>query len=211
MIGPVPPLPSHRHRGQRRAQSGASTTITTDGVIWRGARSPAVNLRGENRGADFPLHEIEVLSRIGLDLDPIDPGDIDSRIWLDALIWPEQVERRQRLRAALDLVAGIEIHLRQGDALETLPRVLSGLPDWRAGGGHGRLLPQPASPSGRAADRADRREGPLQREVFPGLDGATRRRRRVGKAGGSRRNAADRGRPSAHPHGEWVEIGRLRG
>jgi hypothetical protein len=87
-----------------------------------------VNLHGESRGSEFPLHEIEVLSRTGLDLDPIAPGDAESRNWLDALIWPEQVERRDRLRAALDLVAGIDLDLVQGDAVDTLPEVLSGLP-----------------------------------------------------------------------------------
>ncbi len=165
----------------------------------------AVNLTGENRGADFPLHEIEVLSRIGLDLAPIDPGDIDSRIWLDALIWPEQVERRHRLRAALDLVAGIEIHLRQGDALETLPRVLSGLPDGEPAVVMDAFSLNQLSPSGRAQIEQIAEDARSSRSVFRvsmELLDADDEWAKLAIADGIQLNPVGR----AHPHGEWVEI-----
>lgn len=87
-----------------------------------------VVLEGEWRGRRFPLHDIEVLSRTGLDLNPISPDDTDAHRWLDALIWPEHAERRERLRAALKLVSGLSPTMVAGDALETLPEVLERLP-----------------------------------------------------------------------------------
>lgn len=88
----------------------------------------AVNLDGEWRGSRFPLHDIEVLSRTGLDLNPILPDDADAHLWLDALIWPEHTERRARLRDALELVSGLGPEMVPGDALDTLPGVLDRLP-----------------------------------------------------------------------------------
>jgi len=85
-----------------------------------------VILEGEWRGRRLPLHEVEVLSRTGLDLNPILPGDTDAQQWLDALIWPEHTERRSRLRDALALVSGLGLELIDGDALDTLPGVLNG-------------------------------------------------------------------------------------
>ena len=92
-----------------------------------GPDSPVV-LEGEWRGRRFPLPEIEVLSRTGLDLNPILPGDAEAQQWLDALIWPEQRERRARLRDALKLVSSLDLEMVAGDALDTLPAVLDRLP-----------------------------------------------------------------------------------
>jgi hypothetical protein len=92
-----------------------------------GPESPVV-LSTESRGEAPLLHEFTVLSRTGLDLNPINPKDADDRRWLEALIWPEHEERRQRLVAALDLVSDVDTTLIAGDALETLGPILSALP-----------------------------------------------------------------------------------
>jgi hypothetical protein len=89
---------------------------------------PTLLLSADSRGTVPRFRDIEVLSRVGLDLDPIDPSDEDARRWLAALIWPEHAERRQRLRAALALVATLDLELIAGDALDTLPQVLARLP-----------------------------------------------------------------------------------
>lgn len=88
----------------------------------------AVELRSESRGAPIIPRDLTVLSRTGLDLDPVDPGDPDSRLWLEALIWPEHHERRDRLVAALDLASRIPAETRAGDGLETLGPSLDDLP-----------------------------------------------------------------------------------
>jgi hypothetical protein len=97
-----------------------------DNVEWHPDSS--LVLEAESRGEPVRVHEIDVLSRIGLDLNPLDPADEEARRWLDALIWPEHVERRARLRRALVMLEDIEVEMIAGDALETLPRVLDRLP-----------------------------------------------------------------------------------
>jgi hypothetical protein len=71
--------------------------------------------------APFVTKDLRIASRVGLDLNPLDPADPEARAWLDALVWPEHAERRERLRAALDHAARRPVRLRQGDALRILP------------------------------------------------------------------------------------------
>jgi hypothetical protein len=87
-----------------------------------------VLLESELRGADLSLRDIEVLSRAGLDLNPVDVRDPDERLWPEALIWPEHHQRRARLTAALDLIRNLPVGLVAGDALETLGPILEGIP-----------------------------------------------------------------------------------
>jgi hypothetical protein len=72
-----------------------------DGLGW-GPESSVV-LVAESRGEPIDPHEIEVLSRTGLDLNPIDPAIHEEHLWLEALIWPEHSERRERLTKALGI------------------------------------------------------------------------------------------------------------
>jgi hypothetical protein len=97
-----------------------------DGIEW--GPDSSVLLKTELRGAEPKPRDIEVISRTGLDLKPVDPADRDDRDWLEALVWPEAKERRHRLRAALQVAAGLPIRLVSGDALETLPKILEELP-----------------------------------------------------------------------------------
>lgn len=59
----------------------------------------------------------QIVWRAGLDLNPLDAGDPDDAAWLETLIWPEQEERRSRLRLALDIVAGEQPKIAKGDLL----------------------------------------------------------------------------------------------
>jgi hypothetical protein len=88
-----------------------------------------VQLRCEMRGRPAPLpdHLPRIATRIGIDLDPIDVGDPAERRWADALLFPEWIERRQTLRAALDLRAGYPLEVIKGDALSVLPDLLARL------------------------------------------------------------------------------------
>jgi hypothetical protein len=98
-----------------------------DGVEW-GPESPVV-LVTENRGRAIVPRDLEIVSRTGLDLNPIDPTDPDERRWLEALIWPEHHDRRDRLQAALSLAGTVKLDLVAGDALETLGSALSRPPE----------------------------------------------------------------------------------
>ena len=79
--------------------------------------------------APFVTKNLRIASRVGLDLNPLDPADPDARAWLDALVWPEHTERRERLRAALDHAARRPVKLRKGDALRILPDAVDSVPD----------------------------------------------------------------------------------
>ena len=65
-----------------------------------------------------PTSVPHVVWRAGLDLHPLDVRDADDRLWLETLVWPEQQERRQRLRAAIRIAAEDPPILTRGDASE---------------------------------------------------------------------------------------------
>jgi hypothetical protein len=68
-----------------------------------------------------------VLSRVGLDLEPIDLGDAAAMRWLQALIWPEATGSRELLTGAIALAQQDLPPLVAGDALDTLSATLASL------------------------------------------------------------------------------------
>ena len=92
-----------------------------------GPDSPVV-LTTESRGMTPRARDVEVLSRVGIDLNPIDPEDPVERLWLESLVWPEHHERRDRLRASLQVARSVPIDFVAGDALTALPGVYDRLP-----------------------------------------------------------------------------------
>jgi hypothetical protein len=58
-----------------------------------------------------------IIWRAGLDLSPIDAAVPDQAAWLETLVWPEQIERRNRLRLALGIVAQEQPPIVQADLL----------------------------------------------------------------------------------------------
>lgn len=72
-----------------------------------------------------PRRNVDIVARVGIDLNPLDVRRPDDLAWLDACIWPEHTERRQRLRAAASLVAADPPELVRGDAVEVIEDVLA--------------------------------------------------------------------------------------
>ncbi|MBU2665292.1 DUF2332 domain-containing protein [Actinoplanes bogorensis] len=70
----------------------------------------------------------EVVWRAGLDLNPLDITAPADRAWLEALIWPEHDDRRQRLRAAGEIAAADPPHLIRGDLVDDLPVLAASAP-----------------------------------------------------------------------------------
>jgi len=66
--------------------------------------------------------------RVGLDLNPLDVRDTEDTNWLQALLWPEHLERAIRLEQALTIARQEPPLLLAGDALELLPDVLARIP-----------------------------------------------------------------------------------
>ena len=174
-----------------------------DELEW-GPDSPLV-LDVESRGADPPLHGIEVLSRTGLDLNPLDPGDDEARRWLDALIWPEHEERRDRLRRALEIISEIRVQMVRGDALATLPRVLDSLPGDEPALVMNSFAFAQFSPEGRqeveAISNRARERRPVFRATMELYDASDDWARMVIDDGTGPKTVGQ-----AHPHGEWIEL-----
>mgnify|MGYP001764685883 CR=1 FL=1 len=91
----------------------------------------ACQVRGERPGATGRHGLADALprlsDRLGLDANPIDPADAAAARWLRACVWPDQVDRSQRLEAALRLAASNPPRLMAGDAVSDLAAALDRL------------------------------------------------------------------------------------
>jgi len=96
-------------------------------VIGDGPVELVCELRGEPIA--LPHRRPKVVSRIGLDREPIDLDDADQLRWLLACVWPDQADRRERLQAALELARRLHPVVRAGDAVDDLPVALGELGD----------------------------------------------------------------------------------
>jgi hypothetical protein len=82
-----------------------------------GVASP-VTLECGTRGAvPVPARLPDVRQRVGLDRTPVDARDPEQRRWLEACVWPDQIDRFERLRAALAMAATAGLDVRRGDAV----------------------------------------------------------------------------------------------
>ena len=80
-------------------------------------------------GIPAPRRLPDVVHRGGVDLNPIDPADPDSRAWLRSLIWPgQQAERVPRLDAALDIAAADPPNIITGDLVEQVEAAVAACP-----------------------------------------------------------------------------------
>ncbi len=84
--------------------AGSSLTINCD-------------VRGE---PPIPSRVPDVGWSLGIDASPIDVNDDEAVRWLEACVWPEQVERFDRLRAAVRLARQHGVVVEQGDAVDSL-------------------------------------------------------------------------------------------
>jgi len=88
-----------------------------------GPADPPLTVETEWRSADGPpdLDRIApIRERFGVDLHPVDATDPEERHWLQALVWPEHVDRHAQLGIALDAVAADPPEIIGGDAIELL-------------------------------------------------------------------------------------------
>jgi hypothetical protein len=75
--------------------------------------------------APLPGRLPEIAWRGGVDLNPLDVTDPDAMRWLENLVWPEDDERRERLRHAIGLARADPPTLVRGDLLERLPDLVA--------------------------------------------------------------------------------------
>jgi hypothetical protein len=84
-------------------------------------------LRGEG-SPPIRSHLPRVSGRLGIDLNPVDVNNRDSRLWLRALIWPEHKERAHLLERAIEVAQREPPALIAGNAVEVLPDILPLVP-----------------------------------------------------------------------------------
>ncbi|HEX6655504.1 MAG TPA: DUF2332 domain-containing protein [Candidatus Limnocylindria bacterium] len=71
---------------------------------------------------------VEVSWRLGIDLHPLDVGDPETRAWLQALVWPEHLDRMAVLEAALQVARTDPPKVVAGDLTTDLPALASRVP-----------------------------------------------------------------------------------
>lgn len=75
------------------------------------------------------LDDIPVIaSTTGIDLNPLDPAKKSDRLWLEALVWPEDRHKAKLLRSALALASERPVVTLAGDAIDLCPQWAGALP-----------------------------------------------------------------------------------
>ncbi|HRB05382.1 MAG TPA: DUF2332 domain-containing protein [Ilumatobacteraceae bacterium] len=83
--------------------------------------SSEVTLRCATRGnVPVPRHLPPIAAAIGIDRYPIDVSDDEAARWLEACVWPDQLDRFERLVGAIALARSDPPDVRLGDAIEDL-------------------------------------------------------------------------------------------
>jgi hypothetical protein len=70
----------------------------------------------------------QIAWRVGVDLNPLDVSSETDVAWLDALVWPEHDERRERLHNAIDIVRREPPRIERANALDTLSSLAAEAP-----------------------------------------------------------------------------------
>jgi hypothetical protein len=94
--------------------------------------APELVLEAEARAVavpDWVATPLRIVSRVGIDRNPIHADDADQTDWLRACIWLEHLERLARLDAALDEARSAELDLRTGDLNDLLPAAVAQAPE----------------------------------------------------------------------------------
>ena len=92
--------------------------------VWGDAASP-VQLQPDIRDACPPLDgHIEILSRRGCDIAPVDVTDAAARLRLRSYVWADQAARLARLEAAMNLEAETPVSVERSDAAGFVRRAL---------------------------------------------------------------------------------------
>jgi hypothetical protein len=76
----------------------------------------------------LPRELPQVAWRAGIDLNPIDLDDEEARQWLEALVWPEESDRLERLRLAIEIGRRERPLVVRGNLLDELGAVASEAP-----------------------------------------------------------------------------------
>lgn len=76
----------------------------------------------------LPTRYPEIVWRRGLDLNPLDVRSTQDVAWLETLVWPEDVARLKRLRAAIEVAKTAPAQVVEGDLRSDLARLIASAP-----------------------------------------------------------------------------------
>lgn len=88
----------------------------------------SVELSCSVSGEFVPPRLPDVVSRAGVDLNPLDLRNPADTAWLETLVWPEHEERRMRLREAARVAGAEPPRIIRGDMVEALPQLVAEAP-----------------------------------------------------------------------------------
>lgn len=97
------------------------------GGVRAGDPASPVHITPQWEGPPPPKAEVEVLSARGVDLSPLDLTNPDQRELLTAYVWADQLDRLERIRAAIDLALEFPPGPETGDAADWLEKTLTGV------------------------------------------------------------------------------------
>jgi hypothetical protein len=107
------------------ASAGLNLLADQVRVTWLGgsigpSASPLV-LDDAWHGAPLPEPvDVDVVERVGCDLDPVDATTTEGRLRLTSYTWADQTARFERLRAAFELAAAVPVDLVRADLVDHL-------------------------------------------------------------------------------------------
>ena len=87
---------------------------------------------GTRGDVPVPVRHPSIATAVGIDQSPIDLDDTDQARWLEACVWPDQVGRFERLRAAIEVARTVGVDVRSGDAVSGVAALVQEV----AGAGH---------------------------------------------------------------------------
>ena len=86
----------------------------------------ALTIQCNVRGQPPLIDHVPVVNwSVGIDAHPIDVHDEVAVRWLQACVWPEQIDRFTRLHSAIDLARQSNLRIDTGDAVENIARLVA--------------------------------------------------------------------------------------
>jgi len=86
----------------------------------------ALTIQCDVRGQPPLIDHVPVVNwSVGIDAQPIDVHDEVAVRWLQACVWPDQVDRFARLHSAIDLARLSNLRIDTGDAVENITRLVA--------------------------------------------------------------------------------------
>lgn len=180
----------------------------SEGATWGDPSSP-VHLEGDWRGPPPALAAACVAERAACDVAPVDLRDPDRALRLQAYVWPDQLDRMERLRAAIAVTLANGVQIERADAAPWVAKHFSPKPGVASVLFHSvmwQYMPDATQAAVRSAiDRAGAAATPDAPVAWLRMEPLTTRSADMEVRLTLWPSGAERLLARAHPHGAWVE------